>query len=89
MVIEENDWVNWDPVIKTAVSDLEVRSRDEKGYLWHIKYDISLKDESIVIATTRPETMLGDTAIAINPDDERFSHLIGGTARVLQKERYL
>ena len=74
--------VNWDPVIKTAVSDLEVRSQEEKGHLWFIKYDVSLKNESIIIATTRPETMLGDTAIAINPDDERFSHLIGGKALV-------
>ncbi len=74
--------VNWDPVIKTAVSDLEVRSQEEKGNLWFIKYDVSLENQSIVIATTRPETMLGDTAIAINPNDERFSHLIGCTAKV-------
>ena len=74
--------VNWDPVIKTAVSDLEVRSQEEKGNLWFIKYDVSLENQSIVIATTRPETMLGDTAIAINPNDERFSHLIGSTAKV-------
>ena len=74
--------VNWDPVIKTAVSDLEVKSQEEKGSLWFIKYDVSLEDQSIVIATTRPETMLGDTAIAINPHDERFSHLIGSTAKV-------
>ena len=87
MIYRGKRLVNWDPVIKTAVSDLEVRSRDEKGYLWYIKYDVSLKNESIVIATTRPETMLGDTAIAINPDDERFSHLIGGTARVPFTER--
>ena len=87
MIYRGKRLVNWDPVIETAVSDLEVRSRDEKGYLWHIKYDVSLKNESIVIATTRPETMLGDTAIAINPDDERFSHLIGSTARVPLTER--
>ena len=74
--------VNWDPVIKTAVSDLEVRSQEEKGNLWFIKYDVSLENQSIVIAATRPETMLGDTAIAINPNDERFSHLIGSTAKV-------
>ena len=87
MIYRGKRLVNWDPVIETAVSDLEVKSQDEKGYLWHIKYDVSLKNESIVIATTRPETMLGDTAIAINPDDERFSHLIGRTARVPLTER--
>ena len=79
--------VNWDPVIKTAVSDLEVRSQEEKGHLWFIKYDVPSKNESIIIATTRPETMLGDTAVAVNPSDERFSHLIGGYAKVPLTER--
>lgn len=74
--------VNWDPVLKTAVSDLEVKSEEENGNLWFIKYDICMSDESLTIATTRPETMLGDTAVAVNPKDIRFSHLIGKMAKV-------
>lgn len=69
--------VNWDPKEKTAISDLEVEYYEEKGKIWYIRY--SLEDESgyIVVATTRPETMLGDTAVAVNPNDERYKHLIG------------
>ncbi len=74
--------VNWDPVIQTAVSDLEVNSHEENGSLWFIKYDIQNSSESLVIATTRPETMLGDTAVAVNPNDPRFAHLIGKIALV-------
>ncbi|MCE2705455.1 MAG: valine--tRNA ligase [Proteobacteria bacterium] len=62
---------------QTAVSDLEVKSTEESGSLWHFKYPVKDSDEFIVIATTRPETMLGDVAVAVNPDDERFKHLIG------------
>jgi valyl-tRNA synthetase len=69
--------VNWDPVLNTAISDLEVINEDAEGSLWYIRYPIADSDESLVIATTRPETMLGDTAVAINPDDERYKHLIG------------
>ncbi len=69
--------VNWDPVLLTAVSDLEVLSEEENGSLWHLKYPIPGGDGFIVVATTRPETMLGDTAVAVNPDDERYRHLIG------------
>ncbi len=69
--------VNWDVKLKTAVSDLEVMSTEENGSLWHIRYPIKDSNESIVIATTRPETMLGDVAIAVNPNDGRHSHLIG------------
>ena len=71
--------VNWDPVLKTAISDLEVISEEEEGYLWHFKYPISNSSEHVVIATTRPETMLGDTAVAVHPDDERYAHLVGMT----------
>ena len=71
--------VNWDPVLKTAISDLEVMSEEEEGYLWHFKYPISNSSEHVVIATTRPETMLGDTAVAVHPDDERYAHLVGTT----------
>ncbi len=67
--------VNWDPVLKTAISDLEVLSQEEDGSLWYIKYVVD--DQDLIIATTRPETLFGDVAIAVNPGDERFSHLIG------------
>lgn len=69
--------VNWDPKLGTAISDLEVLSEEEDGFLWHIRYHIVDSDESLVIATTRPETMLGDTAVAVHPDDPRYQHLIG------------
>jgi valyl-tRNA synthetase len=70
--------VNWDPVLLTAVSDLEVLSEEEQGSLWHIKYPIAGgKGEFITVATTRPETLLGDTAVAVNPDDQRYGTLIG------------
>ncbi|CEK11350.1 valine--tRNA ligase [Legionella hackeliae] len=69
--------VNWDPKLGTAVSDLEVLSEEEDGFLWHIRYPIVDSNESLVIATTRPETMLGDTAVAVHPEDERYKHLIG------------
>jgi valyl-tRNA synthetase len=69
--------VNWDPKLGTAISDLEVLSEEEDGFLWHIRYLVENSDESIVVATTRPETLLGDAAIAVHPDDERYQHLIG------------
>lgn len=71
--------VNWDIKLQTAVSDLEVISTEENGSLWHIRYPVKGSDESLVIATTRPETMLGDVAVAVNPKDERYIHLIGKT----------
>lgn len=69
--------VNWDPVLGTAVSDLEVVSEEENGFMWHIRYPVVGSDEVVVVATTRPETMLGDVAVAVNPNDERYTHLIG------------
>lgn len=69
--------VNWDPHLLTAVSDLEVVSSEEPGHLWHIRYPIVDSDEFIIVATTRPETMLGDVAVAVHPDDERYQALIG------------
>lgn len=69
--------VNWDPKLGTAVSDLEVISEEEDGFLWHIRYPVVDSKESLAVATTRPETLLGDTAVAIHPDDDRFKHLIG------------
>ncbi|MDP2377157.1 valine--tRNA ligase [Reyranella sp.] len=69
--------VNWDPKMLTAISDLEVESREVRGSLWYFKYPIEGSDEHIVVATTRPETMLGDTGIAVHPDDPKWKHLIG------------
>ena len=69
--------VNWDPALKTAVSDLEVVRQEKDGLLWHIKYPIEDSDKFITVATTRPETMFGDMAIAVNPEDERYTSLIG------------
>ena len=69
--------VNWDPSLKTAVSDLEVVRQEKDGLLWHIKYPIEGTDDFITVATTRPETMFGDMAIAVNPNDERYKKLIG------------
>jgi len=70
--------VNWDPVLHTAVSDLEVISEEETGHLWHLKYPVG-DNSFMIVATTRPETMLGDSAVAVHPDDERYQHLIGKT----------
>ncbi|WP_281660566.1 valine--tRNA ligase [Microvirgula aerodenitrificans] len=69
--------VNWDPKLGTAVSDLEVESVEEDGHMWHIRYPVVGSEASIVVATTRPETMLGDVAVAVNPGDERYAHLVG------------
>ena len=69
--------VNWDPLLGTAVSDLEVDSEEEQGKLWEIRYPLADGEGSLVVATTRPETMLGDVAVAVNPDDERYAALVG------------
>ncbi|WP_423599897.1 valine--tRNA ligase [Roseateles sp. MS654] len=74
--------VSWDPILKSAVSDLEVESEEEEGSLWHIRYPLAEGDESLVVATTRPETMLGDTAVMVHPEDERYRHLIGRQVRL-------
>jgi len=74
--------VNWDPVLKTAISDLEVVNEEEDGHLWSISYPLADGSESLVVATTRPETMLGDTAVMVHPDDERYAHLIGRTVKL-------
>ncbi|HAM81436.1 valine--tRNA ligase [Ornithinibacillus bavariensis] len=71
--------INWDPETKTALSDIEVIYKEIKGNFYHMKYPIKDSDETIEIATTRPETMLGDTAVAVHPKDERYQHLIGKT----------
>jgi valyl-tRNA synthetase len=69
--------VNWDPVLRTAISDLEVSKTEESGFLWSIRYPVVGSEEYVTVATTRPETMLGDVAIAVHPDDERYRHFIG------------
>ena len=79
--------VNWDPVLQTAVSDLEVVQEEEQGHLWHIRYPLADGSGSLTVATTRPETMLGDTAVMVHPDDERYRHLIGQTVRLPLCER--
>ena len=72
--------VNWDPVLHTAVSDLEVESAEENGHMWHLRYPLSDNpSEHLIVATTRPETMLGDSAVAVAPGDERYAHLVGKT----------
>ncbi len=74
--------VNWDPKLLTAVSDLEVVSEEEDGSLWHIRYPLSDGSGHLTVATTRPETMLGDTAVMVHPEDERYAHLIGQAVRL-------
>jgi len=74
--------VNWDPVLHTAVSDLEVLSEEENGFLWHMRYPLSNGSGHLIVATTRPETLLGDFAVAVHPDDERYQHLIGEFVRL-------
>ena len=69
--------INWCPCCKTALSDAEVEYEEEKSFFWHLKYPVENSDEYLVVATTRPETMFGDTAVAVNPNDERYKHLIG------------
>ena len=69
--------VNWDPKLHTAISDLEVLSEEENGSLWHLRYPVDGSSDVLVVATTRPETMLGDSAVAVHPEDERYQHLIG------------
>ena len=69
--------VNWDPSLKTAVSDLEVVRQEKDGLLWHIKYPIEDTEDYVIVATTRPETMFGDMAVAVNPNDDRYKNLIG------------
>jgi valyl-tRNA synthetase len=79
LIYRGNRLVNWDPVLGTAVSDLEVNNVERDGHMWSIRYPVTGSDESIVVATTRPETMLGDVAVAVHPDDERYQHLVGKT----------
>jgi valyl-tRNA synthetase len=80
LIYRETRLVNWCPVCLTVLSDLEVLHEERQGHLWHIKYPVAGNDEFVVVATTRPETMLGDTAVAVHPEDERYKHLVGKKA---------
>ncbi|CAN4280242.1 valine--tRNA ligase [Pseudoxanthomonas sp. LjRoot125] len=79
--------VNWDPVLKTAISDLEVENVEEDGFLWSIEYPLADGSGTLVVATTRPETMLGDTAVMVHPEDERYAHLIGKAVKLPLTDR--
>ncbi len=81
--------VSWDPVLKSAVSDLEVESEEEDGFLWHISYPLEDGSGALVVATTRPETMLGDTAVMVHPEDERYAALVGRRVRLPLCERLI
>ncbi len=81
--------VNWDPVLHTAVSDLEVLSEEENGSLWHMRYPLADGSGHLVVATTRPETLLGDAAVAVHPEDERYKHLIGKQVKLPLAERLI
>ncbi len=81
-IYKGNRIVNWCPLCKTSISDAEVEHEDQAGHFWHVHYPIKDSDEMVEIATTRPETMMGDTAIAVNPSDERYKHLVGKTVIV-------
>ena len=80
LIYRGNRLVNWDPQLKSAVSDLEVASAEEDGFLWLIRYPLAQGEGHLTVATTRPETMLGDTALMVNPQDERYAHLVGQEA---------
>ena len=82
LIYRDKRLVNWDPKMLTAVSDLEVEPREMKGHMWHFKYPVEGSDECLTVATTRPETMLGDSAVAVNPKDERYQHLVGKQVRL-------
>ncbi len=78
LIYRDNRLINWCPRCHTALSDIEVEHEEQKGHLWHLRYPVVGSDRYLVLATTRPETMLGDTAVAVNPADERYARLIGG-----------
>jgi valyl-tRNA synthetase len=80
LIYKDKRLVNWDPKLLTAISDLEVQQVEVKGQLWHFNYPVEGSEQFITVATTRPETMLGDTAVAVHPENERLKHLIGKTA---------
>ena len=82
LIYRDKRLVNWDPALQTAISDLEVEQKEVDGHFWHFAYPLEDGSGEIVVATTRPETMLGDTAVAVHPTDERYKHLIGKAVRL-------
>ncbi len=82
LIYKDKRLVNWDPKLLTAISDLEVVQKEVKGNLWHLRYPIEGTDEFIIVATTRPETMLGDSGVAVHPENEKLKHLIGKMVRL-------
>ena len=82
LIYKDKKLVNWDTQLQTAISDLEVIQKDVKSQLYYIDYSLENSDKKITIATTRPETMMGDTAVAVNPNDERYKDLIGGNVHI-------
>jgi valyl-tRNA synthetase len=89
LIYRGNRLVNWDPVLGTAVSDLEVNNVERDGHMWSIRYMTADGAESLVVATTRPETMLGDVAVAVHPEDERYAHLIGTMLQLPLSDRQI
>ena len=87
LIYRGNRLVNWDALLGTAVSDLEVNNVERDGHMWSIRYPVVGSDESVVVATTRPETMLGDVAVAVHPEDERYAHLVGKTLKLPLADR--
>lgn len=81
--------INWCPTCRTAISDAEVEYENDKGHLWHIKYCAQDSDDYIIVATTRPETMLGDTAVAVHPSDKRYAHLVGKMLKLPLTDRLI
>jgi valyl-tRNA synthetase len=89
LIYRDKRLVNWDPHFETAISDLEVENRDTNGTMWRLAYPLEDGSGEIIVATTRPETMLGDTAVAVNPDDERYKALIGKNVRLPLADRVI
>ncbi len=90
LVYRDKRLVNWDPEMHTVISDLEVESRETKGFLWHLRYPVEeVPGQFIIVATTRPETMLGDTGVAVHPDDARFAGLVGKHVRLPLVDRLI
>jgi len=89
LIYRGNRLVNWDPVLLTAISDLEVTNDEEDGMMWHIRYPLAEQDGHLIVATTRPETLLGDVAVAVHPDDERYQHLIGKQVKLPLTDRII
>ena len=89
LIYRGNRLVNWDPVLHTAISDLEVITKEENGWMWTIRYPLATGEGYVTVATTRPETLFGDVAVAVHPDDDRYKHLIGQQVKLPLTERTL